>query len=126
MDLARAVFAMVVLASLLAGAARAGELVMFESGRCPWCVKWHRELGPIYPRTEEGKLLPLRRVDLLGSVPADLARVRGIKYSPTFVVMHCGRERGRVVGYGSEEQFWGEISIIVDRLKKEGWPDAPC
>lgn len=127
MGFARAVFALVtVLAAWSAGAASAGELVMFESGKCVWCVKWHREIGPIYSRTEEGRLLPLRRVDFLGSVPPDLAQVKGVKYTPTFVVMDCGRENGRVVGYASDEQFWGELSAIVEKLKKEGRPGSVC
>lgn len=122
MPAGRALAALAACLAFLAGSARAAELVLFETGRCPWCVKWHRELGDVYPRTEEGKLLPLRRVDLLGSVPRDLGAVRGIKYTPTFVVVDCGQEFGRIVGYNSDEQFWGELSVIVEKFQKEGRP----
>ena len=87
----------------LAGAApatpaAAAELVMFEAAGCPFCVRWHREIGPIYPKTEEGKRAPLRRVDIAAPRPADLAAVAGIVYTPTFVLLHEGREIGRLVG----------------------------
>ncbi|CAA7623079.1 thioredoxin family protein [Magnetospirillum sp. UT-4] len=108
-----------------AGPARGGELVMFETSGCPWCVKWHREVGEIYPKTEEGQLLPLRTARL-GALPRDLKKVKNLKYAPTFVVLECGRELGRIVGYQGDDLFWGEMSVIVARMKSEGRPKAKC
>ena len=50
-------FALVALVALcaavmLASAAQPAELVMFRRDGCPWCAKWDREIGPIYPKTE--------------------------------------------------------------------------
>ena len=109
-----------------AGAARAAELVMFETQGCPWCVKWHRELGAIYPKSDEGRLLPLRVVDVRAVRPKDLRGIKAIKYSPTFVAVECGREVGRIVGYQGDETFWGELGAIVERLRKEGRPRPSC
>jgi thioredoxin-related protein len=90
----------------------AGELVMFEVAGCPWCAKWHREIGPIYSKTAEAQLLPLRRVDLAAPRPADLSGIDAIRYTPTFVALVDGREIGRVIGYPGEEAFWGMLEAI--------------
>lgn len=105
-----------------AGSAVAAELLMFEEPRCPWCIKWHREIGPTYDRTDEGRQLPLRRIELPGSRPVDLAGVANIRYSPTFVVVHCGREAGRVIGYAGEEAFWGELGSILRSMDTRPCP----
>lgn len=105
-----------------AGAAQAAELVMYDSDDCAWCRKWHREVGGAYGRTEEGRLLPLRRVDARKPLPADLAGLDRLKYTPTFVVLACGRETGRITGYAGEDQFYGELGRIIrdkgDDLRK--------
>lgn len=109
---------------LWAGAARAAELVLFELDGCGWCTKWHAEIGRIYPNTEEGRLLPLRRVPL-GKPPRDVRTAQPVTVAPTFVVAECGAERGRVVGYNGEDQFWGELAAIIRTMKAEGRP-ARC
>lgn len=101
------------------GAAGAAELVMFESKVCPWCLKWRREIGPIYGLTDEGRLLPLRSAAFPADVPADLTLAEPVRYMPTFVAIECGREVGRVVGYNGDEQFWGELSVIAKRVTGE-------
>jgi thioredoxin-related protein len=103
--------------ALAAGAAAAAELLMFDSPTCPWCLKWHREIGPVYAQTDEGRLLPLRRVDLARARPQDLAGLEPVKATPTFVVLSCGREIGRIVGYGGEDAFYGELDAIIARMK---------
>lgn len=94
---------------------RAAELVMVETRGCAWCAKWHREIGPVYAKTAEGRRLPLRRVRL-EAMPADLRFLRDLRYAPTFVAVACGREAGRIVGYGGDEMFWGELGQIVARI----------
>lgn len=89
---------------------------MFDSRICPHCIAWHREIGPVYPRTDEGELLPLRIVAFPDGVSADLHFIKSIRYTPTFVAIECGREIGRVVGYLSDEQFWGEVSGLAERV----------
>ncbi|GBD42890.1 hypothetical protein HRbin40_00350 [bacterium HR40] len=104
------------LVSGLSGPARAAELVMFESALCEWCRAWHAEIGPIYPKTPEGRLAPLRRVDIAQARPADLDFIEGVRYTPTFVLVDAGREIGRIVGYAGEEAFWGQLAELVQRL----------
>ena len=95
------------------------ELVMFESESCEWCEAWHDQIGVVYSKTEEARIAPLRRVDVDDSVPEDLAHVRGIYYTPTFVLMEDGREVGRILGYPGEDFFWGLLSIELDKLQTD-------
>lgn len=102
----------------LAGPALAGdvELVMFETRSCPYCRQWLAEIGPIYPKTAEGRRAPLRRVDLHQPRPADLAEVEGVVYTPTFVLMERGLEVGRITGYPGEDFFWPMLERLLARL----------
>lgn len=96
--------------------ARADALVMVETKGCPWCAKWHRELGAIYPKTDEGRRLPLRVVRL-ENLPPDLAFLKNLRVAPTFVAVRCGQEAGRITGYVSDDVFWGELGAIVRGMK---------
>src|SRR5262245_7798147 len=97
MRLSRALLIVFALSGAVAAPAPAAELVMFEAEGCPFCARWHRDIGPIYPKTDEGKRAPLRRVDISGPRPADLAGIRDVVYTPTFVLIDDGRELGRIV-----------------------------
>lgn len=104
-----------------AATADAAELVAFESDECGWCEVWERDVGSIYQKTAEGRVLPLRRVDFDAPRPRDLEGVKGIVYTPTFVVVDGGREVGRIVGYPGEDFFWGMLGDIIDKqLEKNG------
>ena len=108
-------------AGLLAGTpapARAAELLMFESETCEWCERWHEEIGPAYGKTRFGRIAPLRRIDIDRTIPAAYRAIRGIAYTPTFVLLHRGREVGRLVGYPGEDFFWPLLERLLDRLPK--------
>jgi len=89
---------------------------MFEQKGCPWCAKWDREIGPIYAKSDEGKRVPLRRVDIDSPRPSDLAALGHIRYTPTFVVMDVGKEVGRITGYPGDDMFWGLLGQILAKL----------
>jgi len=112
-----AVAAVLLLAPLTAS--RAAELVMFEQEYCEWCEAWHDEIADVYPLTDEGKLLPLRTVNIHDDRPADLKAVRGVRFTPTFVVMDKGKEIGRILGYSDEAMFYWQLSEIVAKLSKK-------
>ena len=101
------------------GPARAAELLMFESETCEWCERWHEEIGPAYHKTRFGRIAPLRRVDIDLPVPPVYSTIRGIAYTPTFVLWHRGREIGRLVGYPGEDFFWPLLERLLNKL-----PDA--
>ena len=100
------------------------QLVMFEQAGCPYCAAWNREVGGIYAKTDEGHKLPLRRVDIADPRPADLRSLNQIVATPTFVVMHCGREFDRITGYIGQDQFWGlldtDLKTLALREKSSG------
>lgn len=93
-------------------------LVMVEEPGCPHCARWHREIGPAYPTSAEGRFAPLERV-AIGSVEA--RRLGGISFSPTFVVVRDRREIGRIVGYPGPDFFW---PLLEEVLVKAGYRPA--
>lgn len=95
------------------------ELVMFEQDNCEWCEAWTRDIGLIYPRSSEGKRAPLRRVDIHQPRPDDLENVTATRFTPTFVLMHQGREIGRISGYPGEDFFWGLLDQLMQQLPPE-------
>lgn len=99
--------------SALAGQARAAELVFFMSEACGICERWNDEIGGIYPKTDEAKVLPLRVQSVHDDMPADLAFVKGVAFTPTFVVVDDGKEVGRIVGYISDYFFWEQIGGLI-------------
>lgn len=109
--------AFVVMALAAAVPARAAELVMFEAAGCTWCRTWHEVIGPIYPRSDEGRIAPLRRVDVDAPRPDDLRHIKDIRFTPTFVVVEAGREVGRITGHPGEEFFWGLVAQILAKVK---------
>jgi thioredoxin-related protein len=109
---------LLVLALAFSLPAAAAELIMFEAAGCPYCARWNREIAPIYPKTEEGKRAPLRRVDIAAPRPADLAGIANIVYTPTFVLLEDGREIGRIVGYRGDEVFWSLLAELFAKLER--------
>lgn len=101
--------------ALAVSPARAAELIMFERVGCPWCEAFDREIAPIYPKTASGQRAPLRRVDIHGKLPPDLAFVEVERITPVFVLVDNGRELGRIRGYPGDANFWGLFDAMVER-----------
>jgi hypothetical protein len=98
------------------GRVESAELVMFTQRACPWCAAFDREVAPIYPKTPEGARAPLRRVDIDAPLPRDLGFIQVERLTPLFVLVHEGREIGRIRGYPGEDHFWGVLGELVARL----------
>ncbi len=101
-----------------AGRVQAAELIMLEEDGCPWCQQWREEVGGIYPVTDEGKIAPLRVVNIHDPLPDDLKFLVKGGYTPTFVLVDKGKEIGRIRGYPGESFFWGLLSVIIEKLPK--------
>lgn len=114
-----ALFGALFIASALSGA-RAAELVMFEETGCAWCQAFDREIAPVYPKTEEGRRAPLRRVDISRALPADLAFIQVERLTPLFVLVDHGREIGRIRGYPGDDNFWGLLGALIKKLDAAG------
>ncbi len=101
--------------------AQAAQLVMFERKYCPWCVRWKEDIGSFYHKTDEGKIAPLRIVDMDEKRPEDLKGIKGVVWSPTFVLLDDdGREVGRMEGYQNEEAFWIGLDALIEKMKQGG------
>lgn len=106
--------ALVLLASSVA--LQAAELLMFEEPGCVWCQRWHAEIGPGYPNTDEGRQAPLRRHDLRSGVPADIRFDKPVTLTPTFVLVDNGVEVGRILGYPGASFFYPMLEALLQRL----------
>ncbi len=101
--------------------APAAELVMVEQPACEWCEVWDDEVGVVYSKTAEGRIAPLRRIDIHDPMPRDLEFIRGLVFTPTFVLVDKGTEIGRILGYPGEDFFWGLLQKLMEKL-----PDEPA
>jgi hypothetical protein len=107
-----------ILALPAAAPAAAAELVMFEQKSCVWCQRFDRDIAPAYDKTAEGQRAPLRRVDIAGPVPTDLAFIKRERFTPVFVLIDQGREFGRIRGYPGDIFFWGLLANLIERLDR--------
>jgi thioredoxin-related protein len=112
--------AAIAVAVLLPPTARAAELILVERAGCPVCVRWNREIAPIYPKTLEGVRAPLHRVDIAEADRLGLAEP--VRFTPTFVIVDDGQEVGRITGYSNDDMFWGLLGRLVERLDRSGPP----
>ena len=89
------------------------RLMMAEEPGCIWCARWDAQIAPIYPKTGEGEAAPLRRVNILEPIPADITLNRPITFTPTFVLLVDGAETQRIEGYPGEDFFWGLLALML-------------
>ncbi|HHN67686.1 MAG TPA: thioredoxin family protein [Thermopetrobacter sp.] len=94
--------------------AAAAQLIFFDSAGCPYCIRWKKEVGVIYHKTEEGKRAPLRVVDIGAPLPPELNRLKVPFWTPTFVLLDDnGHEVGRIEGYQGEDLFWARLQRLL-------------
>lgn len=113
------VLALTILLPFSSGSLTAMELIMFEQQDCEWCEVWHKEIGPVYPKTTEGKMAPLRQVDIFDERPADIKKLNAGHFTPTFVLMDKDKEIGRIRGYPGEDFFWGMLGELIAKQQKK-------
>ena len=88
------------------------ELVMYRRVGCPYCEAFDREIAPAYPKTEIGKRLPLREIDIHAGDKSVVLQ-SPIRYTPTFVLVEGGRERARIEGYPGDFFFWPRLENLL-------------
>ncbi|MGX1786614.1 thioredoxin fold domain-containing protein [Bosea sp. NPDC055332] len=101
------------LSVLLPLPALAAELVMYTRNACPFCLRFEREVAPVYAKTPEGRAAPLRRVELPAGGMHDEGLREPVIATPTFVLLDDGREAGRITGYLNDDMFWGLLGRLV-------------
>lgn len=89
-------------------------LVMVEQPGCIYCERWDAEIGPAYPKTDEGKFAPLIRADLRQGPPEGITYARRVLFTPTFVLIDNGQEQARIEGYPGEDFFWPLLTKLLE------------
>jgi len=110
--------ALALCAWLVSAGAYGAELLYFFSPSCGYCKAFDEEVGGIYPKTEAGRIAPLKRVEvdpdsfkpLDSKLPFDPGTV------PAFVLVEDGREVARLNGYSGDELFWMSMQRMLDQL----------
>jgi hypothetical protein len=101
----------------MATAARAElALMMVEQPGCAYCERWQAEIGPIYPKTAEGRVAPLIHQDIRDALPEGVSLRSKPRFTPTFVLLQDGVEISRLEGYPGEDFFWGLLSRMLAPL----------
>ena len=108
----RIALSLLLLASPIAPA-WAAQLIMVEQAGCHYCQRWHAEIGPIYPKTDEGAFAPLKRMDIRSAPPKGVKFVRRVNFTPTFILVENGTEAARIEGYPGEDFFWGLLDVML-------------
>jgi hypothetical protein len=98
-------------------------LIMVEEPGCPYCARWHREVGTAYANTREGRFAPLVRL-MRGD--SRIAAIKGLNYSPTFLVMRGTEEIGRITGYPGADFFWPLLDEVLAKAGFRTEPDIPA
>lgn len=94
----------------------ADQMIFVHSPGCMYCQMWREEILPIYPKTAEGKRLPLREVNLDKGMPDDLKHLAYPSFTPTFIIVDGeNQEVGRILGYNSEF-FWGFVQKFIRKI----------
>ncbi len=104
------------LVAFLPGQAGAAELVYVYEPGCSYCRLWDQEIRPVYDRTAEGRRAALRPVDKRDPALSDLNLAKPVRFTPTFILIENGGERGRIEGYPGEDFFWGRLEALLNEL----------
>lgn len=108
------------LALLAAPFLRGAELVYVFATDCPVCAQFDAAAGAIYPRTEEARIMPMRRVSLASwqaaEDPATACVEKAVIGTPTFLLIDGCAELDRITGYSNDELFWLGIARMRNRL----------
>ncbi|HHS88932.1 MAG TPA: thioredoxin family protein [Rhodobacteraceae bacterium] len=102
-------------AAFLAFTSQAAELIMVDQDGCVYCEQWEEEIGPIYPKTAESAVAPLRHIDIYDQELDQLELARDVHFTPTFILVDDGRELARIEGYPGEDFFWGLLGMMLEK-----------
>lgn len=109
-------FRLVVILLFFAQPAASAQLLMMEQNGCPWCERWHDDIGVVYPKTAEGKRAPLKIINIHQPMPDEFKNIRMERFTPTFVLVEDGVEIGRLRGYTGDEFFWFLLGEMIEKL----------
>ena len=94
------------------------ELLFVERSGCPWCVRFEREILPIYGKTDIGLRAPIVKVSLDDGQPKGVSLDLPVRFTPTFILMRDRKEIGRITGYMNDATFWGLLGKMLAEQKR--------
>ncbi len=83
---------------------------MVEERGCPYCARFDAEVRESYENSPEARFAPLLRRPRQAE---DIRFLKGIAYSPTFILLVDGNEVGRIIGYQGADLFWMEMAALM-------------
>lgn len=89
------------------------ELLVFETGNCPYCFIFRRDVAPGYLKSQRAKDVPLRFIDVHEVDLSTMNLSDPITMVPTVVLMRNGREVSRITGYMGPEPFFHMVSRLM-------------
>lgn len=95
------------------------RLMMIEELGCPYCDLWKSQIGPIYPKTPEGRIAPLTMVMIHDPLEDGITLKSKPIYTPTFVLLNDGQEISRIEGYPGEDLFWWRVEMMLKALPED-------
>lgn len=109
----------------LAQLAPAATLVYVFSPDCGACRSFDREIGPIYPRTDEARVAPMLKIDFAEWPAHELAACvnSDVFATPTLILMDGCTELDRITGYSSDELFWFGLQRLMNHLPEQAGID---
>ncbi|MFU8864698.1 MAG: thioredoxin family protein [Rhodobacterales bacterium] len=108
-------FALILIAAITLAMPALAEtrLLMFEQPGCMHCAQWHAEVGPGYPLSSEGQAAPLWTLPLRDALPDGITLDSRPAFTPTFVLVVDGQEKGRIEGYPGAHFFWSILALLL-------------
>lgn len=95
--------------------ARSYELIVFEVPGCIYCRVFRRDVLPAYETSARAREVPMRFVDLNDIDEQRMGLSSPVDVVPTVVLMHEGREVGRIAGYLGPESFFHSVSHMMSQ-----------
>lgn len=89
------------------------ELIVLEVPGCIYCRVFRRDVVPAYEISTRAREVPMRFVDLNDIDEEKLGLTSPVDVVPTVVLMHEGREVGRIAGYLGPESFFHSVSHLM-------------
>ena len=115
-----AIRSFVLTATLAATPVWAGpNLIMVEEPGCVYCRQWEREIGHIYPKTDESVCAPLSQIEMHSDQLGEIETRFPVRFTPTFLLVEDGKEIARLEGYPGEDFFWGLLGMMLDDHAQE-------
>ncbi|WOX04737.1 thioredoxin family protein [Microbulbifer pacificus] len=103
----------------------AAELLYVFEPQCGACRAFDRDIGSIYPKTEEASIAPLRPLnfsEIHGNIivleDQQVQLKAAIVGTPTFILISDGHEVDRFSGYSRDELFWMSLQRLLNRLPR--------